>query len=146
MILNDLKPTLPKKGKKRVGRGESSGQGKTSGKGHKGQNSRSGGGTRPGFEGGQMPIYKRVPKLKGFKNLFKKEFGIVNLSSLDKLDGTSFDIDVLKSLGLVRSNQTALKILGNGKLTRAIEVKASKFSKNAKEEIEALGGKALLVD
>ena len=130
--------------KKRLGRGIGSGLGKTSGKGHKGQWARSGGGVRPGFEGGQMPLIRRVPK-RGFNNHFRKVYSIVNLSVLENFEANSVvDMDVLNEKGLIKvlKNSVGLKVLGNGALTKAITVKASAFSASAKEAIEKAGGKA----
>lgn len=128
--------------KKRLGRGIGSGLGKTSGKGHKGQWARSGGGVRPGFEGGQMPLIRRVPK-RGFNNHFKKVYSIVNLSVLDSLEANSVvDMQVLAEKGLIKviKDSVGLKVLGNGALTKALTVKASAFSAAAKEAIEKAGG------
>ncbi len=127
---------------KRLGRGIGSGLGKTSGKGHKGQWARSGGGVRPGFEGGQMPLIRRVPK-RGFNNHFRKVYAIVNLDVLNAFEkGAVVDYDTLKDAGLIMEVKGAagLKVLGNGKLEVALTVKASKFSQTAKEAIEAVGG------
>ncbi len=130
--------------KKRLGRGIGSGLGKTSGKGHKGQWARSGGGVRPGFEGGQMPLIRRIPK-RGFNNHFRKEYSIVNLSVLEGLESNSVvDIEMLNEKGLIKlvKNSAGLKVLGNGQLTKALTVKAQAFSASAKEAIEKAGGKA----
>ena len=130
--------------KKRLGRGIGSGLGKTSGKGHKGQWARSGGGVRPGFEGGQMPLIRRIPK-RGFNNHFRKEYSIVNLSVLEGLEANSVvDIEMLNEKGLIKlvKNSAGLKVLGNGQLTKALTVKAQAFSASAKEAIEKAGGKA----
>lgn len=130
--------------KKRLGRGIGSGLGKTSGKGHKGQWARSGGGVRPGFEGGQMPLTRRVPK-RGFNNHFKKSYMIVNISALADLEaGTVVDQDLLIELGLAKAvkNNVGLKVLGDGALNVALTVKAAKFSASAKEAIEKAGGTA----
>ncbi len=130
--------------KKRLGRGIGSGLGKTSGKGHKGQWARSGGGVRPGFEGGQMPLIRRVPK-RGFNNHFKKSYSIVNLSVLDQFDANSVvDIAALNDKGLIKlvKGSVGLKVLGNGTITKALTVKADAFSAQAKEAIEKAGGKA----
>ena len=130
--------------KKRLGRGIGSGLGKTSGKGHKGQWARSGGGVRPGFEGGQMPLIRRVPK-RGFNNHFRKVYSIVNLSVLENFDANSVvDMEALNAKGLIKvlKNSVGLKVLGNGTLTKALTVKASSFSASAKEAIEKAGGKA----
>lgn len=126
----------------RKGRGTGSGNGKTAGKGHKGQNARSGGGVRPGFEGGQFPIYRQHPK-RGFKNHFAKNYAIVNVADLEKfVDGTEVDLDVLMAAKIVRKPMDGLKVLGNGELTKKLTVKAAVFSAAAKEQIEAVGGKA----
>ena len=133
--------------KKRLGRGIGSGLGKTSGKGHKGQWARSGGGVRPGFEGGQMPLIRRVPK-RGFNNHFKKSYSIVNVSVLEAFDeGAVIDINVLAEKKLIKlvKDGIGLKVLGNGALTKAVTVKADKFSASAKEAIEKVGGKAELI-
>ena len=138
MKLHDLKPREGSKHKrKRVGRGPGSGLGKTAGKGEKGQKSRSGYSMRAGFEGGQMPLIRRMPK-RGFTNIFKVEYVTVNLSQLGEL-GPEIDPDVLLSHGLVRRGKL-VKILGDGEVTKALQVKASKFSRTAKEKIEAAGG------
>ncbi len=128
---------------KRLGRGIGSGLGKTSGKGHKGQWARSGGGVRPGFEGGQMPLTRRLPK-RGFKNYFVKKYTIVNVSDLEKLDnGTEVTAEVLKANGIIaKIEANGIKVLGNGTLTKKLDVKANKFSKSAVEAIEKAGGKA----
>ncbi len=130
--------------KKRLGRGIGSGLGKTSGKGHKGQWARSGGGVRPGFEGGQMPLIRRIPK-RGFNNHFKKVYSVVNLSALENLEaGSVVDMAVLSEKGLIKTvkDSAGLKVLGNGSLTKAITVKAAKFSESAKKAIESAGGTA----
>ncbi len=130
--------------KKRLGRGIGSGLGKTSGKGHKGQWARSGGGVRPGFEGGQMPLIRRIPK-RGFNNHFRKTYSIVNLSVLEGFEaGSVVDIETLGNNGLIKvvKDGVGLKVLGNGSLTKALTVKASAFSASAKEAIEKVGGKA----
>ena len=128
---------------KRVGRGTSSGTGKTSGKGHKGQNARSGGGVRPGFEGGQLPLFRRLPK-RGFSNArFKVEYATINVSDLDKFeDGAVVTPELLKEMGIVKKQLAGIKVLGNGELTKKLTVKASKFSATAVEKIEKMGGKA----
>ncbi len=128
--------------KRRLGRGIGSGLGKTSGKGHKGQWARSGGGVRPGFEGGQMPLIRRIPK-RGFNNHFRKEYSIVNLSVLESFEaGSVVDINLLAEKGLIKlvKDSVGLKVLGNGTLSKAITVKASAFSASAKEAIEKVGG------
>ena len=129
---------------KRLGRGIGSGLGKTSGKGHKGQWARSGGGVRPGFEGGQMPLIRRIPK-RGFNNYFKKSYSVVNLSVLDTFEaGSVIDVNVLTEKGLIKSvkNSVGLKVLAGGEITKAITVKANAFSAAAKEAIEKAGGTA----
>jgi large subunit ribosomal protein L15 len=119
-----------------------SGLGKTSGKGHKGAKARSGGGKRPGFEGGQMPLYRRVPK-KGFTNIFRTEYATVNVGQLEIFDnGATVTVEMLKEAGLVKKTLAGVKILGNGDLTKKITVQAAKFTQSAQEKIEALGGKA----
>ena len=144
MRLGELSPAMGSTTeKKRLGRGIGSGLGKTSGKGHKGQWARSGGGVRPGFEGGQMPLIRRIPK-RGFNNHFRKVYSIVNLSVLEGLEANSVvDMAVLAEKGLIKvmKDSIGLKVLGNGTLTKAITVKASAFSASAKEAIEKAGGK-----
>jgi large subunit ribosomal protein L15 len=138
MKLSDLKPAAGSRhSRKRVGRGPGSGLGHTAGKGEKGQKSRSGYSQRPGFEGGQMPLTRRVPK-RGFTNIFKAEFSTVNLSQLADL-GPEIDPDILLEKGLVRRGK-AVKILGDGEVKSALQVKAAKFSRAAREKIEAAGG------
>ena len=130
------------KSPKRLGRGIGSGLGKTSGKGHKGQWARSGGGVRPGFEGGQMPLIRRIPK-RGFYNPFSKQYAIVNVEDLAAFEaGSVVDFAALKAAGLVNKEFDGLKVLGNGELTVALTVKAAKFTQSAREKIEAAGGKA----
>ncbi|MCL4416231.1 MAG: 50S ribosomal protein L15 [Actinobacteria bacterium] len=144
--LNDLGPAYGSvKNKKRVGRGNASGHGTTSGRGSKGQLSRSGGKskTRLGFEGGQMPLNRRIPHLKGFKNTRKKEFNIINLNQLEKFDeGFTVDFDALVNMGMIMDRDNKVKILGNGSLTKKLIIKADCFSKSAIEKIEKAGGKA----
>ena len=144
MRLGELSPAMgATTAKKRLGRGIGSGLGKTSGKGHKGQWARSGGGVRPGFEGGQMPLIRRIPK-RGFNNHFKKVYSIVNLSVLENLEANSVvDMALLGEKGLIKivKGSIGLKVLGNGSLTKALTVKASSFSASAKEAIEKAGGK-----
>jgi len=143
MRLGNLQPAEGSRtSKKRLGRGIGSGLGKTSAKGHKGQWARSGGGVRPGFEGGQMPLTRRVPK-RGFKNHFRTEYAVVNLDVLEKFEaGAVIDYDVLYINGYIKEvkNAAGLKVLGNGTLTKALTVKASKFSATAKTAIENAGG------
>lgn len=128
--------------KKRLGRGVGSGLGKTSGKGHKGAKARSGGGKRPGFEGGQMPLYRRVPK-SGFTNIYRVEYAEVNVGQLDIFtNGTVVNAELLKAAGLIKKELGGVKVLGNGELTKNLTVEAAKFSTAAKEKIEAAGGKA----
>ena len=143
MKLHELKYVEgSKKDVKRLGRGSSSGTGKTSGRGHKGQNARSGGGVRPGFEGGQLPLYRRLPK-RGFSNsMFKKTYSVINVSDLNVFeDGTEVTPELLKEMGIVKKELSGVKILGNGVLEKKITVRAHKFSNVAKEKIEAAGGK-----
>ncbi|MEM7261258.1 MAG: 50S ribosomal protein L15 [Planctomycetota bacterium] len=143
MNLSDLNERADKyKARKRVGRGHSSGWGKTSGRGQKGQKSRSGYKRRVGYEGGQMPLYRRLPK-RGFNNVFRTEYDLVNVSDLNRLhDGDSVDHKSLVAAGVIKSRHGRLKILGNGKLERKLEVSAAKFSASARSQIEALGGVA----
>lgn len=135
-----------RKERNRVGRGMSSGNGKTSGRGHKGQNSRSGGGVRPGFEGGQMPLFQRLPK-RGFTNINRKEYAIVNLETLNERfeDGAAITPESLVESGVVKNLRAGLKILGQGKVDKKFTIKANKFSASAKEAIEAAGGKAEVI-
>ena len=129
-----------RKDRKRIGRGHGSGQGKTAGKGHKGQNARSGGGVRIGFEGGQTPLFRRLPK-RGFTNINAKEYAIVNLDQLNAFeDGAEVTPVVLVESGIVKAEKSGIKILGNGELTKKLTVKAAKFSKSAEEAITAKGG------
>jgi large subunit ribosomal protein L15 len=147
MNLHTLKPRPGSKHRvKRLGCGESSGHGKTSGKGHKGQKARSGGSIRLGFEGGQMPLIRRIPK-RGFNNAqFKTRYGVVNLSDLEQFDaGSSVDEASLRAAGLVRGTLDGVKILGQGDLTKKLSVSAHKFSESAREKIEKAGGTATLV-
>ena len=135
MKLSDLAPASgSRKNKKRVGRGCGSGHGKTSCRGHKGQKARTGGGTKPGFEGGQMPLQRRLPK-RGFTNIFKKEFVIVNVGTLDRLEETTITPEVLLQEGVVRNIKDGIKILGEGEITKAVNVTAHAFSASAKEKI-----------
>ena len=127
---------------KRKGRGQGSGLGKTSGRGHKGQNARSGGGVRLGFEGGQMPLYRRLPK-RGFTNIWGTKYTTINVSELNRFeDGQEVTVELLKEKGIVKQVKDGVKILGNGKLEKKLTVKANKFSKTAIEKIESAGGKA----
>ena len=130
---------------KRLGRGVGSGLGKTSGKGHKGAKARSGGGKRPGFEGGQMPLYRRVPK-KGFTNIFGTDYATINVQALEVFeDGTVVDAQLLLERGMINHTKDGLKVLGNGDLTKKLTVKAAKFTESAKAKIEAVGGSAEVV-
>lgn len=142
MKLHELAPAPGStKAPKRLGRGIGSGVGKTSGKGHKGQNARSGGGVRPGFEGGQMPLSRRLPK-RGFTNIFAKEYAIVNLSDLNKFkDGETVSAQTLIEKGVIKKPLDGVKILGNGNITAKLNFVAAKVSKSAAEKIEAAGGK-----
>ena len=142
MKLNELSPAQGSaKAGYRKGRGPGSGNGKTAGKGHKGQNARSGGGVRPGFEGGQLPLYRKLPK-RGFKNRFAVNYSIVNVAALNKFeDGAVVDLEALLAAKIVRKPLDGLKVLGNGDLTKKLTVKATVFSATAKEKIEAAGGK-----
>lgn len=147
MKLHELSPvpgstTAPK----RKGRGAGSGNGKTAGKGHKGQKARSGGSIRPGFEGGQMPLQRRLPK-RGFTNIFATNYAIVNLSDLDKKfeDGAVVDTEAIVKSGLISKVEDGIKVLGRGEITKNLTVKAAAFSKSAKEKIEKAGGKAEVI-
>ena len=142
MKLNELSPAVGSaKDAYRRGRGPGSGNGKTAGKGHKGQNARSGGGVRPGFEGGQLPLYRKLPK-RGFTNRFATNYAIVNVDALNKFeDGAVVDMEALLAAKIVRKELDGLKVLGNGELTKKLTVKATVFSATAKEKIEAAGGK-----
>ncbi len=146
MKLHELQPAEGSAtAKKRLGRGVGSGLGKTSGKGHKGAKARSGGGKRPGFEGGQMPLYRRVPK-KGFTNIFGTDYAAVNVERLEIFeDGAVVDAQALKDAGIIKKELGGVKIMGNGDLTKKLTVKAAKFTASAKEKIEALGGKAEVI-
>ena len=141
MKLHELKPADgARKDKTRVGRGTGSGCGKTSGRGHKGQKSRSGGGVRPGFEGGQMPIYRRLPK-RGFKNIWRKEYAEVNVETLNIFDDdTTVDAVALVEIGILKNVLDGVRILGDGELTKKLNVKAQGFTKTAIKKIEAAGG------
>ena len=146
MKLHEMKPAEgARKKRKRVGRGMSSGHGKTSGRGHDGQNARSGGGVRLGFEGGQIPLFQRLPK-RGFTNINRKDYAIVNLDKLNLFDeGTEVTPELLIETGVVSNAKSGIKILGNGTLTKKITVKANKFSASAKEAIEKAGGQTEVV-
>ena len=144
MKLNELKYNEGhKKAIKRLGRGASSGTGKTSGKGQKGQNARSGGGVRPGFEGGQLPLFRRLPK-RGFSNaMFKKEYAVINVSDLNRFeDGMEITPELLFEMGIIKKPLSGIKVLGNGEIAKKLTVRAHKFSDIAKQKIEAAGGKA----
>ena len=147
MNLNELTPAQgSKKDSFRVGRGHGSGNGKTSGKGHKGQKARSGGGVRPGFEGGQMPIYRRLPK-RGFTNVFAKVYTEINVTALNNFeDGAEITAESLKAAGIIKKINDGVKVLGRGELTaKNLTVKAAKFTKSAEEKIAAAGGKAEVI-
>jgi large subunit ribosomal protein L15 len=146
MKLHELRPAIgSKKAPKRIGRGTGSGWGKTAGRGQDGQNSRSGGGTRPGFEGGQMPLYRRLPK-RGFTNIFAKEYACINVDRLNIFDnGTEITPELLIERRVIKKLHNGVKILGNGNLEKSLTVSASKFSKAAAEKIEAAGGKVEVI-
>ncbi|MBE6738000.1 MAG: 50S ribosomal protein L15 [Ruminococcaceae bacterium] len=146
MRLHDLSPVEgSKKAAKRIGRGHGSGQGKTAGKGHKGQKARAGRGMRIGFEGGQMPLQRRVPK-RGFNNIFAKNIVSVNVGTLEKFDnGTVVNVEALVAAGIVKNSFDGVKILGNGNLTKKLTVQVSAYSESAKAKIEAAGGKAEVI-
>ena len=143
MKLHELAPAAGSTtASKRLGRGVGSGLGKTSGTGHKGAKARSGGGKRPGFEGGQMPLYRRIPK-KGFTNIFGTEYAEVNVGQLEVFnDGVVVNAELLKAAGIIKKTLDGVKILGNGELTKKLTVEAAKFTESAKQKIEAVGGKA----
>ena len=147
MKLHDLSPAAgASKARKRIGRGPASGQGKTAGKGHKGQLARAGRGQRAGFEGGQMPLQRRVPK-RGFNNIFATEMVIVNVATLDKYfeDGATVTVDALLEKGIIKKTLDGVKILGQGELAKKLTVQANAFSETAKSKIEAAGGKAEVI-
>ncbi len=141
MQLHDLSPEKgARKNRKKVGRGPGSGMGKTSTRGHKGLKARSGGNVRPGFEGGQMPIYRRLPK-RGFYNIFKTNNAVLNVKDLDRFeDGTTIDIDMLRDVGMVKGRLDGVKILGTGEVTKKFSLKNVLVSKTAREKIETAGG------
>ncbi len=141
MKLHELHPAFGStKESKRIGRGHGSGNGKTAGKGHKGQKARAGHGMRPGFEGGQMPLQRRVPK-RGFNNIFAEEYAIINVAALEVFDdGAVVDTDALVKKGVIKNADKAVKVLGNGKLSKKLTVKGVNFSETAKQKIEAAGG------
>ena len=146
MRLHELSPVPGStKERKRKGRGHGSGNGKTAGRGHKGQNARSGGGVRPGFEGGQMPLYRRLPK-RGFTNVFANDYVEVRLDWLNKFeDGSEITAEVLKEAGVIKKIKDGIVILGNGEITKKLTVKAARFTQSAKEKIEAAGGKTEVI-
>ena len=145
MKLHELKPAQSSVDRKRIGRGHGSGNGKTAGKGHKGQNARSGGGVRIGFEGGQMPLARRIPK-RGFNNIFAKTYATVNVEQLNAFEnGAVVDAAALIEKGLIRKSCDGVKVLGNGELTANVTVKAAAFSKSAEEKITKAGGKAEVI-
>ncbi|WP_127532412.1 50S ribosomal protein L15 [Paenibacillus kobensis] len=146
MKLHELQPAEgSRKERKRVGRGIGSGNGKTAARGHKGQNARSGGGVRPGFEGGQNPLYRRLPK-RGFNNPFRKEYAIVNIEELNSFAaGTEVTPEFLLEKGIVKNPQSGIKVLGNGEIKVQLTVKANKFSQSAVEKIQAAGGKTEVI-
>ena len=146
MKLNELSPAVGSTSPVwRKGRGPGSGNGKTAGKGHKGQNARSGGGVRPGFEGGQLPLYRKLPK-RGFKNRFAVNYAVVNVAALNRFeDGAVVDVQALMDAGILSKCKYGVKFLGNGEVTKKLTVKAAAFSETAKEKIEAAGGKAEVI-
>jgi large subunit ribosomal protein L15 len=145
MNLSGLKPPAgQKKNSRRIGRGMGSGRGKTSGRGQKGQHAISGFSQKRGFEGGQMPLHRRLPK-RGFRNIFKKEYAVVNVGVLARLDGDQFTPERLLELGVIKTLGDGLKVLGSGELTRPIQVQANLFSKSAQEKIQAAGGSAQII-
>ncbi|MFH1240978.1 MAG: 50S ribosomal protein L15 [Pseudomonadota bacterium] len=146
MKIHDLSPAEgSRKGSKRIGRGPGSGHGKTSCRGHKGQKARSGGGTRPGFEGGQMPLHRRLPK-RGFTNKFRKQFNVINVKDLSRFaPNAGVDADMLKDAGLIKKVKDGIKILGGGDIVNPITVRVHKVSKTAREKIEAAGGRVEVI-
>jgi large subunit ribosomal protein L15 len=145
MNLSDLRPPAgQKKARKRIGRGMGSGHGKTATRGSKGQHAGTGFSQKRGFEGGQMPLHRRLPK-RGFTNIFKEEYAIVNLGRLDKLEGDSFNAETLMQLGVIKKAGKGLKVLGTGQLTRKVTIEAHQFSKSAMEKIQKAGGTAQVV-
>ena len=146
MKMHELSPAFGStKEAKRIGRGHGSGNGKTAGKGHKGQKARSGHGMRPGFEGGQMPLQRRIPK-RGFNNIFAEEWAAINISALEVFeDGATVDAHVLADKGIVKKANLPIKVLGNGKLTKKLTVKLNAFSASAAEKINSVGGKAEVI-
>lgn len=146
MKIHELAPAKgARKAAKRVGRGPGSGHGKTSCRGHKGQKSRSGGGPRPGFEGGQMPLQRRLPK-RGFTNIFRKHYSIVNVRDLDRFEpNTQVDSEALKAKGLVKQVRDGVKLLGNGDISHPLEIRVHKVSRTARQKVEAAGGSVELV-
>ena len=146
MNLHELSPAEgAKKGSKRIGRGHGSGWGKTAGKGHKGQKARSGGSIRPGFEGGQMPLQRRIPK-RGFNNIFAKKIVAINVSALEAFDNdTEVTAQALIEKGIIKNEYDGVKVLGNGNITKKLTVKVAAFSESAKQKIEAAGGKAEVI-
>ena len=148
MKLNELSPSVPKKNRKRIGRGNSSGWGKTAGKGSNGQNSRAGGGVKPYFEGGQMPIYRRVPEREFSNTIFKKEYTVISLAFLNENfeDGEEVSLETLFNKCLIKKGRDGVKVLGNGELNKKLTVKVHKISKSAKAAVEAKGGTVELVE
>jgi len=146
MRINDLSPAKgSKKKRKRVGRGPGSGHGKTSCRGHKGQKSRSGGGPRLGFEGGQMPLQRRLPK-RGFTNIFKKHYSIINVKDLNRFEPNSIlNVEVLKEAGLVKKIKDGIKLLGNGEISHPVIIRVDRVSKTAEEKIQAAGGQVEVI-
>lgn len=146
MKINELSPAEgSRKKRKRVGRGPGSGHGKTCCRGHKGQRSRSGGGVRPGFEGGQMPLHRRLPK-RGFTNIFRKEYNILNVEDLNRFEPNALlDAEAFKQAGLIKKIMDGIKLLGAGEITRPVVIRIQKVSKTAKEKVEAAGGKVELI-
>ncbi len=146
MKIHELTPAEgSRKKRKRVGRGQGSGHGGTACRGHKGQRSRSGGGPRPGFEGGQMPVHRRLPK-RGFTNIFKKQYSIINIKDLSRFEANAnLDAKAFKEAGLVKKRRDSIKILGKGDISQPLFVKVHSISKTAKEKIEAVGGKVEII-
>ena len=145
---HSIRSSIPKKNRKRIGRGDASGSGSFSGKGMKGQNSRSGGAVRPGFEGGQLPLIKRLPSLRGFNNVFKKQYSVVNLDTLEVRypNGGDVNPESLVQSGIIKNNKKPIKVLGRGNLSNSFNVSAHKFSETAKNSIEAAGGSVQVIE
>ena len=145
MQLHQIRPKVKNKRPKRFGRGSGSGHGKTSCRGHKGQKARSGGSVTPGFEGGQMPLQRRLPK-RGFTNIFKKEYSLINIADLNRFEPNSnLDLNSFQNAGMIKQSENMIKLLGNGEITVPMVIKVNKASKSAKEKVEAAGGRVEII-